>query len=237
MIFFRSRHLLFILFLTLLSDVNVNILNCTVNMNEMLVSPEEKILEAAKAVFIRKGYEAATMGDIAAEAGISRTALNYYYRTKENLFEAIFGQIIQTFLLRLEQVADAPVPFLEKIEPIAAQYTQLFIENPLLPMFVASEMQRDARHLLEVVKKLKENNYTIFKIVTQLTDEMEKGHLRKVPLIDVATTFMGMITFPVLARNLLTILFMDGEEEKVKTYLQERIRLVVDVMTGLLLPR
>ena len=45
-------------------------------MNEM----EPRIIEAAKRVFVRKGYEAATMSDVAAEVGIGRTALHYYYR-------------------------------------------------------------------------------------------------------------------------------------------------------------
>ena len=58
-------------------------------MNEM----EPRIIEAAKRVFVRKGYEAATMSDVAAEVGIGRTALHYYYRTKEILFDAIFRAI------------------------------------------------------------------------------------------------------------------------------------------------
>ena len=40
------------------------------DMNEM----EPRIIEAAKRVFVRKGYEAATMSDVAAEVGIGRTA-------------------------------------------------------------------------------------------------------------------------------------------------------------------
>ena len=42
---------------------------------------EAHIIEAAKRVFVRKGFEAATMSDVATEAGIGRTALHYYYRT------------------------------------------------------------------------------------------------------------------------------------------------------------
>ena len=63
-------------------------------MNEM----EPRIIEAAKRVFVRKGYEAATMSDVAAEVGIGRTALHYYYRTKEILFDAIFGQLLSSLL-------------------------------------------------------------------------------------------------------------------------------------------
>ena len=45
---------------------------------EEVITMENRILEAAKQVFVRKGYEATKMGDVAAEAGIGRTALHYY---------------------------------------------------------------------------------------------------------------------------------------------------------------
>ena len=67
------------------------------DMNEM----ESRIIEAAKRVFVRKGYEAATMSDVAAEVGIGRTALHYYYRTKEILFDAIFGQLLSSLMFFL----------------------------------------------------------------------------------------------------------------------------------------
>ena len=48
---------------------------------EELQDMESRIIEAAKRVFVRKGYEATKMGDIAADVGISRTAMHYYFRT------------------------------------------------------------------------------------------------------------------------------------------------------------
>ena len=72
------------------------------DMNEM----EPRIIEAAKRVFVRKGYEAATMSDVAAEVGIGRTALHYYYRTKEILFDAIFGQLLSSLLPNIDRVLD-----------------------------------------------------------------------------------------------------------------------------------
>ncbi len=43
---------------------------------EELQDMESRIIEAAKRVFVRKGYEATKMGDIAADVGISRTAMH-----------------------------------------------------------------------------------------------------------------------------------------------------------------
>ncbi|MDQ0195341.1 TetR family transcriptional regulator [Paenibacillus wynnii] len=48
-----------------------------------------KILEAAKLVFIDKGYEPATLKDIVEEAGMSRGWIYLYFQTKEEIFEAL----------------------------------------------------------------------------------------------------------------------------------------------------
>lgn len=88
------------------------------DMNEM----EPRIIEAAKRVFVRKGYEAATMSDVAAEVGIGRTALHYYYRTKEILFDAIFGQLLSSLLPNIDRVLDEKSTMLEKMPVIVDLY-------------------------------------------------------------------------------------------------------------------
>lgn len=198
---------------------------------------EKKIVEAAKSVFVRKGYEAASMGDIASEAGISRTALNYYYRTKENLFEAIFGDIIRTFVPRLEAIANNRVPFLQKIEPIATQYISLIQENPLLPVFILGEINRDIEHLLGVVAGMKDKDDVVFRLTKQIEQEMDEGTLRRIPMIDVVSVFFGMVGFPMVVKNMLTCVFLNGDKEQFDCYYRARKSLAVEVMTQLLSPR
>lgn len=59
---------------------------------------EQQIIQVARQVFIEKGFAEASMTDIARCAGISRTVLNYYFRTKEKLFAAVFSDIIHDFI-------------------------------------------------------------------------------------------------------------------------------------------
>jgi TetR/AcrR family transcriptional regulator len=54
---------------------------------------EEKILDAAKDVFQKKGMTGARMQEIADKAGINKALLHYYYRTKEKLFEKVLRSI------------------------------------------------------------------------------------------------------------------------------------------------
>ena len=56
---------------------------------EEQISTEEKIKEAARTVFMKKGFSATRTRDIADEAGINLALLNYYFRSKEKLFELV----------------------------------------------------------------------------------------------------------------------------------------------------
>ena len=71
------RSCFFTLLLTYVSDTVDEIFNNIITMStEELQDMESRIIEAAKRVFVRKGYEATKMGDIAADVGISRTAMH-----------------------------------------------------------------------------------------------------------------------------------------------------------------
>ena len=74
----------------------------TTNNNEDL---EKKIIEAAKELFIENGFAETSMSDIAAKVGINRPALHYYFRTKDKMFQAVFGNIILSFIPKIHHSA------------------------------------------------------------------------------------------------------------------------------------
>jgi AcrR family transcriptional regulator len=51
-----------------------------------------QIVEGAREVFLARGFDAASMGDIAKAAGVSKGTLYVYFKDKEQLFSAIVGQ-------------------------------------------------------------------------------------------------------------------------------------------------
>lgn len=203
---------------------------------EEVSSMEDRILEAAKQVFVRKGYEATKMGDVATEAGIGRTALHYYYHTKEMLFDAIFDQLMGALLPNLGMIIEEDVPIVEKLPKIVSQYAQVLKKNPLFPVFVINELHRDPEHLFQSVTKDPSRIQPIIKLQNQLTEEMEQGKLKKVPLLYTATTLVSLIVFPVLLRIPFTTIFLGGDTEKYEAFLNERIPFVTDIMVQLLTP-
>lgn len=197
---------------------------------------ENRIIEAAKVVFVRKGYEATKMGDVAAEAGISRTALHYYFRTKEMLFEAIFGQLMGRLLPNISAVMDEPTTILEKLPRIIDEYLATVRRNPLFPVFVINEMNRDPEHLYHTVLKNPARLKPILQLREQTLDEMEKGLLKKRPLADVASTVLSLVVFPFLMRHPLTTVFLHGERDAFDAFIDKRGGLVREIMSYLLTP-
>ncbi|HEY7417621.1 MAG TPA: helix-turn-helix domain-containing protein [Ktedonobacteraceae bacterium] len=75
----------------------------------------EKILDAARSVFARKG-RAATIADVAAEAEISQGLAYRYFASKEALFQALAEQTTQSILTTLQRIMDMPGTPGERLE-------------------------------------------------------------------------------------------------------------------------
>lgn len=194
---------------------NTIVINNKITYMETSTEIECRIISAARSVFVRRGFEAAKMTDIAAEAGISRTSLNYYYRTKERLFEAIFEHVIATLFPRLGEIVDRPMPFLEKIDAIIDQYTAVLMANPLLPAFIIGEIQRDADHLYGVVLRLTNSqpDNVMVRLHAQIEAEMAAGTIRRIPIFEIITSFVGLMVFPLLVKNVSGRLFFDTPDD------------------------
>src|SRR3954467_3313435 len=90
---------------------------------------ESRILEAARSVFIRRGTAGARMQEIAAEAGVNQALLHYYFRSKDQLGAAVFGQLAMRLFPALLQVLAGEAPLDAKIEQIVAIYHENLTRN------------------------------------------------------------------------------------------------------------
>ena len=77
-------------------------------------STEEKIKIAAEKLFMEKGFSGTRTRDIAEAANINLALLNYYYRSKENLFNMIIMEKLDKFInLMIEILNDKSTSFAE----------------------------------------------------------------------------------------------------------------------------
>ena len=61
-------------------------------MKEQIHSTREKILEAGKKEFLEKGFRDASLRTIVKEAGVTTGAFYGYYKSKEDLFDALVAE-------------------------------------------------------------------------------------------------------------------------------------------------
>ena len=113
---------------------------------------EQKIKEAARKVFVKKGYDAARTRDIAEEAGVNLALINYYYRSKEFLFDKIILESIEAFRNSLYAMMNDPATSIyEKIRLVVENYYTMFEQNPELPMFIFHELENKNEKIINEI--------------------------------------------------------------------------------------
>src|ERR1700741_422233 len=102
---------------------------------EKNASTEEQIKEAARRVFTRKGYAATRTRDIAEESGFNLALINYYFRSKEKLFDIIIVEQLQLFVQSLVGIVNDPATTLfEKLHLLVSHYIDMLVQNPGIPI-------------------------------------------------------------------------------------------------------
>ena len=174
---------------------------------------EQKIIEAAKATFLKKGFKDTNMSDIAAEVGLTRPAMHYYFRTKERLFQAVFGDILMTFLPKVSGIITSDVPLEEKLGAVVDAYLAILKENPQLPMFLMKEAMRDFDGFVQMALgiNISQAGNNLFNAIES---EMQAGNIKKVPFIEIFYTFYGLIVTPFLTMPIASHIFGKEQIEK-----------------------
>jgi TetR/AcrR family transcriptional regulator, fatty acid metabolism regulator protein len=114
-------------------------------LTERSVTVEDRrtrIVEAAVHVFARKGYHAARVGDIAAEAGVAHGLLYHYFSSKEELLETIFRETWSELLRALERVEEDVRPAREQLRQVAAILLRSWRRDPDLVRVLVREVVR-----------------------------------------------------------------------------------------------
>ena len=164
---------------------------------ETAISTEEKIKDAARTVFSSKGYAATRTRDIAEEAGINLALLNYYFRSKEKLFEIVMTEKMEKYFGVLAPVLNDEATTLHtKVESIAGNYIDLIIENPELPLFVLSELRNNPEHFTRITEKAGSLQHSVFiRQIQEKRPDLNPFHLM--------VSILGMCLFPFLMKPVL----------------------------------
>ncbi|HEY2348655.1 MAG TPA: TetR/AcrR family transcriptional regulator [Puia sp.] len=188
------------------------------------LNTEQKIKAAAKIVFHKKGFAAARTRDIAEEAGMNTALLNYYFRSKEKLFQLIMFETISGFMQNMGMVFnDDETTFEKKVELLAENYIDLFLMEPEIPLFVMSEIRSRGAEILERMPAAGSIMQSVF--IKQFKAFAEKGKIMETNPLHFMMNLMSMIVFPFIGSPILK---MVGKlkEQQFEKLMQERKKLI-----------
>lgn len=165
-------------------------------------STEEKILAAAKKVFVSNGMAGARMQDIADEAGINKALLHYYFRNKEKLFEVVFMEAAQKLFPKINSIFESDAPLFDKIENFSEEYITIMSENPYLPLFVLNELSKDPENFLQKFFG-KKSFPKPQKFLEQIEKEVKKGTIKKISPLHLLINLISMSIFPFVGKPMI----------------------------------
>lgn len=191
-------------------------------------STEQKILEAAKSIFLEQGLAGARMQDIADKAGINKALLHYYFRSKDKLFEMIFTEAAMRFIPRVSILFESDAPVFDKIRAFTHTYIDMLLENPYLPSFMLNEMNKqDTGNFLEKIWGGKRPPVEQF--VAQIKKEVEQGIIKPVNPVHLVLNLVSMCIFPFAARPMVKLVW-NVNDQQFRQLMEERKTVIANFM-------
>ncbi|MBI9067695.1 MAG: TetR/AcrR family transcriptional regulator [Salinivirgaceae bacterium] len=192
-------------------------------MTEKEKHTEEKIAEAAREVFIEKGMDGARMQEIADKAGINKSLLHYYFRSKEKLFNFVLSKIMSIIGSRLGVIMQEDVAIIDKVKAFVDLYTDLLLKNPFLPNFIFNEITRNPDGLID---RFSTANIKPGEFIKPLERQLKKEGYSINPH-DFVLNLLSMVIFPVAGRPIIQILLFEGDSSAYKKYIVSRKESIV----------
>lgn len=190
---------------------------------------EKDILEAAKKIFLEKGYAGARMQAIADEANINKAMLHYYYRSKDVLFSRILDGAVETISNYFIPALSSDGSVFEKIEHLVYGYTEAIAKNPHIPMFVINELSRDGGNFHQNLRKKLNTDSTFLKFMMQIQEEQKKGIIKPVAPHHIMLTVISLIIFPFITKPAV-VNMLEISDETYTEMMQERREIVMDIV-------
>lgn len=178
---------------------------------------EQRILQAARSVFVRRGTSGARMQEIAAEAGVNQALLHYYFRSKQRLAEAIFREAAGRLIPAVLRLLGSDAPLEKKVEGFVHLYIDTVRAQPFLPGYILAELHQHPERVRGLQEAIGLQPAMVAKtLLAQLRAQLEEGAkagtLRPIAPEQFVVSLLGLTVFPFAARPVLELaLGMDDD--------------------------
>ena len=168
---------------------------------------QELIKETTKNLFFVQGRFAATTQEIADEAGVNRTLINYYFRSRDNLVQIVFDEAHRVEKEKSEVIMRSDLNFKEKISKFIEESLQTSLKYPYLETYIVSQINNGSCHKRDVEKT------DLKKLYKDIEVEMDLGNIEKIEPVQFLFNMISLLVFPSAARPLIKDNMMISDEE------------------------
>jgi len=192
---------------------------------------EQKIIVSAERLFYQKGKAGTSMQDIADDAGINRTLLNYYFRSKDQLFEAVFRDAMGRFLPELASLLNSDISFEDYVPALVDKVIDTMIANPQIPIFVLQELSSNPERMPHIIKEM---GIDPGKIIMKMEGGTEASPIPGMDPRQVIINLLSLCIFPFAAKPVLLDILFNGDNEAYIESMKDRkkyIPMIIQMMS------
>jgi len=160
---------------------------------------EHIIKETAKTLFFKEGRFNATTQEIADAAGVNRTLINYYFRSRNNLFKIVFEDAKMMEVAKTNSIMNSDLDFKSKISNFIDNSLEMNFEFPYLETYLVSQINQGINFRKEYVD---EHAKAFF---TNVETAMEQGLIERMEPIQFLLNMISLVNFPMAMRPLIQL--------------------------------
>jgi AcrR family transcriptional regulator len=198
------------------------------------ISTEQKIKEAARAVFITKGFSGCSTREIAKASGMNVALVNYYFRSKTQLFQLIFNAAMEDFTNTMVEVFSRDLSLKEKMRILIEKEYEFLSQHPELPAFIIQETNRES--------SITHDNFGFFQkisntgIFQQCLEAQKRGEMREMNIFSLTLLILSNCHYPFMSRNMLKGM-LKLEDSELKPNIELHKQYVSDLLINYLFPK
>lgn len=162
---------------------------------------EERILSTAREVFLRRGKSGTRMEEIAREAGVNKALLHYYYRSKDNIFRAVFHQVARELLKSIVRNIDFNQPMETLVRSFIIHHIQIIRRNHQIFQFFFSELWMNREEVFPLFRQVLtgEEKPVYERFFERVQKAVDQGEIRPVDPFHLLMNILSLDVFYFIA--------------------------------------
>jgi len=190
---------------------------------------EKLIIDTAMRVFFTEGLVSATTQEIADAAGVTRTLINYYFRSKKALFTKIIKTARKEFEGNADSILLSNLPFREKTEKFIDDFMNNLIKYPYLESFITMDIIQWRLKKSVSFGFIEKSPVPLKQYLKEIEYEMEAGRIPRSAPVHFLINMFSLMIYPLIMKP-LQMKLLDLNETDYNKILSQRKQIILETL-------